>query len=135
MRFLKPLPTSLAILNLIAAFRVVAAPVAVETGKHSEISRRMQGFVDEGTISGAVTLVARHDRILEVAAVGYADIGKAKMMREDNLFWIALMTKPITAVAVLMLQDAGQLNVEDPVEKYLPEFKSQWLMQEKTTNT
>jgi CubicO group peptidase (beta-lactamase class C family) len=51
-------------------------------------------------------------------------------MRTDSLFWIASMTKPITATAVLMLQDEGKLSVEDPVEKYLPEFKNQWLIQD-----
>ena len=44
-------------------------------------------------------------------------------MRPDTIFWIASMTKPITATAVLMLQDEGKLSVDDPVEKYLPEFK------------
>src|SRR5262249_10938226 len=43
-------------------------------------------------------------------------------------------TKPITAVAVLMLQDRGKLNIEDPVERYLPEFRNQWLIQEAATN-
>jgi CubicO group peptidase (beta-lactamase class C family) len=50
-------------------------------------------------------------------------------MRPDNLFWIASMTKPITASAVLMLQDEARLSVDDPVEKYLPEFKNQWLIE------
>ena len=53
-------------------------------------------------------------------------------MRTDSVFWIASMTKPITAVAVLRLQDEGKLSVEDPVEKYLPEFKGQWLVSEKS---
>jgi CubicO group peptidase (beta-lactamase class C family) len=135
MRLLQRLPALPAILNVIAAFHLATASLPAETAKHEEISRRMNGFVDDGTISGAVTLVARPDRILELDAVGSADMGGAKPMREDSLFWIASMTKPVTAVAVLMLQDAGKLNVEDPVEKYLPEFKGQWLIQEKTTNT
>jgi CubicO group peptidase (beta-lactamase class C family) len=56
-------------------------------------------------------------------------------MRADTLFWIASMTKPITAIAVLLLQDEHRLNVEDPVEKYLPEFRNQWLTQDKSSNT
>lgn len=51
-------------------------------------------------------------------------------MREDDLFWIASMTKPMAAVCVLMLQNEGKLSVEDPVEKHLPEFKGQWLVNE-----
>jgi CubicO group peptidase (beta-lactamase class C family) len=135
MRLLKQLPALPGILTVLAAFHLSAAPVTAQTPKPGEICQRMKGFVDDGTIAGAVTLVARHDRVLELDAVGYADKGAAKPMREDSLFWIASMTKPITGVAVLMLQDAGKLNVEDPVEKYLPEFKGQWLIKEKTTNT
>jgi len=95
----------------------------------------MKAFVDDGTISGAVTLVATRDRVLSLDVVGQADLANQKPMREDSLFWIASMTKPIAAVAVLMLQDEGKLNVEDPVEKYLPEFKNQWLVKERSSNT
>jgi CubicO group peptidase (beta-lactamase class C family) len=53
-------------------------------------------------------------------------------MREDNLFWIASMTKPMTAVAVLMLQDEGKLSIQDAVEKHLPECKGQMLLAART---
>ncbi|MBI3415319.1 MAG: beta-lactamase family protein [Verrucomicrobia bacterium] len=108
--------------------------IAAQPASFAEVSRRMQAFVDDGTIAGSVTLVARHDQIASLEAVGFADLALKKPMRTDNLFWIASMTKPITAVAVLMLQDEGKLNVEDAVEKYLPEFKNQWLIEEKGTN-
>ena len=68
--------------------------------------------------------MATPDRIVHLDAIGKADIGEGKAMRPDAIFWIASMTKPITATAVLMLQDEGKLSVDDPVEKYLPEFKS-----------
>ena len=53
-------------------------------------------------------------------------------MRDDNLFWIASMTKPITALAVMMLQDEGKLSIDDPVAKHLPEFTGQLLVSEKS---
>ena len=87
------------------------------------IVERMRQFVDEREVAGAVTLVATPDRIVHLDATGMADIGNSKPMRPDTIFWIASMTKPITATAVLMLQDEGKLSVDDPVEKYLPEFK------------
>ena len=87
------------------------------------ISERMRRFIDDHEISGAVTLVATPDRIVHLDATGKADIAEGKPMRPDTIFWIASMTKPITATAVLMLQDEGKLSVDDPVEKYLPEFK------------
>ncbi|MGD0536137.1 MAG: serine hydrolase domain-containing protein [Verrucomicrobiota bacterium] len=91
------------------------------------VPARMQRFVDEGAISGAVTLVARHDRVLALAAVGVSDLATQRPMRKDDLFWIASMTKPMTAVAVMMLADEGRLSVDDPVEKHLPEFHNPWL--------
>ncbi len=102
----------------------------MDPAKLGEVRTSMQEFVNDGVISGAVTLVSRHGQIAGFEAVGLADIAKRKPMRPDNLFWIASMTKPITALAVLQLQDEGKLNVEDPVEKYLPEFKGLWLAAE-----
>jgi CubicO group peptidase (beta-lactamase class C family) len=100
-----------------------------------DIPARMQRFVDDRTIAGAVTLVARPGQVVALDAVGFADLTNKTPMRADSLFWIASMTKPITAVAVLMLQDEGRLSVDDPVEKHLPEFKNQWLVQERTSNS
>src|SRR5262245_26241670 len=113
----------------------LGAPANVASPKLAEVPTRMQAFVDDGTVSGAVTLVAHHGKIIGLDAVGLADLANKKPMRPDSLFWIASMTKPITAVAVLMLQDDGKLNVEDPVEKFLPEFKNQWLLQDKGANS
>ncbi len=94
------------------------SPTAIST-----ISERLRPFIDEREIAGAVTLVATPDRIVHLDAIGKADIAADKPMRTDSIFWIASMTKPITGTAVLMLQDEGKLSVDDPVEKYLPEFK------------
>ena len=104
----------------------------LDPGKLRQIRERMQTFVDDGTIAGAVTLVAGRGSIGSIEAVGFADIAEGKQMKEDSLFWIASMTKPVTAAAILMLQDEGKLSVEDPVEKHLPEFKGQWLLDSQT---
>ena len=82
----------------------------------------MQGFVEKGEVSGIVTLVASKERVLHVSAVGTSD-GVRKMQAED-LFWIASMGKPITAVAAGILVDEGKLKWDDPVEKFVPEFKN-----------
>jgi CubicO group peptidase (beta-lactamase class C family) len=82
----------------------------------------MRRVVDAREVAGAVTLVATPDRVVHLNATGQADLATDRPMRTDSIFWIASMTKPITATAVLMLQDEGKLSVEDPVEKYLPEF-------------
>ena len=95
----------------------------------------MQAFVESNTISGAVTLVARKGEIVSLDAVGLADMANKRAIRADSLFWIASMTKPITATAVMMLQDEGKLSVDDAVEKYLPEFKNQWLIDNRGSNS
>src|SRR5690242_6697214 len=84
----------------------------------------MRPLVGSKEVSGVVTLVATPDRIAHLDAKGKADIAADKPMRPDSIFWIASMTKPITATAVLMLQDEGKLSVDDLVEKHLPEFKA-----------
>jgi CubicO group peptidase (beta-lactamase class C family) len=83
----------------------------------------MQGFIDKQEVAGAVTLVADGEKILHVSAEGLADVKDNKPMATDTICWIASMTKPITGAAVLMMQEAGKLSVDDPVSKHLPEFK------------
>jgi CubicO group peptidase (beta-lactamase class C family) len=89
----------------------------------SAIHDRLEPFIVERELSGIVTLVAGPDSIVHLDAIGTADIASQQPMRADTIFWIASMTKPITATAVLMLQDEGKLSVDDAVEKYLPEFQ------------
>jgi CubicO group peptidase (beta-lactamase class C family) len=98
------------------------APRAAETAA-SAIAERLRPFVDKREISGAVAVVATPEGIIHLDAIGEADIKNSKPMRDDSIFWIASMTKPITGTAVMMLQDEGKLSVDDPVEKHLPEFK------------
>src|SRR5688572_21864962 len=88
--------------------------------KLAEVRKRMQAFVDDKTIAGAVTLVARNGQIAAIDTVGQADIANAKPMKPDTMFWIASMTKPITATAIMILRDEGKLSIDDPVEKHLP---------------
>ena len=70
-------------------------------------------------------LVASKDKVLDLETVGYADLEAKKPMAKDSLFWIASMTKAMTCTAMMMLVDEGKASVDDPVEKYLPEFKGQ----------
>jgi CubicO group peptidase (beta-lactamase class C family) len=121
--------TSLCWLTTVYSGTATPAP-ASETERLAAVPQALQRFVDDQTIAGAVTLVARHDRILRVDTIGQADLAQGRPMKADSLFWIASMTKPMTAVTVLMLQDEGRLSVDDPVEKHLPEFKGQWLLAE-----
>ena len=82
----------------------------------------MQEMIAKNEIAGAVTVVVTKDKVLHLETTGFADVAAKRPMTPDTLFWIASMTKPVTGVAVLMLQDEGKLTVADPVAKYLPEF-------------
>lgn len=123
---------SIAVLTAFAFCDIANAAVKFNKEKFNQIPQILQKFVDNKTISGAVALVADSESVLFCDAVGYSDLQSMRKMRKDDLFWIASMTKPITAVAVMILQDEGKLNINDPVEKYLPEFKNQWMIQERS---
>lgn len=99
-----------------------AASPRVDPVKLPAITNAIQKLIDKHEIAGAVTLLVSPDKILSFEAVGQADVAAGTPMRRDSIFWIASMTKPITATAILMLQDEGKLSVDDSVAKYLPEL-------------
>lgn len=88
------------------------------------VDAAMKRFVDEGQVSGAVTLVASGGKVVHLGAVGLADIDSGKEMLTHKMFSIASMTKPVTATAVMILQDEGKLNIDDKISKYLPVYKN-----------
>lgn len=106
---------------LTSAARAEDRPAAVSP-KLERVSAALRPFVERGEVTGAVSLVAHRERIIHLEAVGSADMKAGSHLREDALFWIASMTKPVVGVAVLMLQDEGKLSVDDPVSKHIPEF-------------
>ena len=120
---------------LIFALLMIATAVAQEmptakpesVGLSSErlerIATAVQRNIDDKRIAGAVTLVARHGHVVWVKAQGMMDREANKPMRPDAIFRICSMTKPITSMAVMMLYEEGRFLLDDPVSKYLPEFK------------
>jgi CubicO group peptidase (beta-lactamase class C family) len=109
-----------ALLLLPPAFSLAATPG--NEPANPAIRAAVQKFIDAQDISGAVIVVAAKDRFLAIDTIGLADIAKKTPMELDTLFWIASMTKPLTAVSILMLQDEGKLKLSDPVETFIPEF-------------
>jgi CubicO group peptidase (beta-lactamase class C family) len=87
------------------------------------ISKAVQQSIDDKRITGAVTLVARHGHVVWFKAQGLSDREAGKPMRADSIFRICSMSKPITSTAVMMLYEEGKFLLEDPISKYLPEFK------------
>jgi CubicO group peptidase (beta-lactamase class C family) len=91
----------------------------------------LRPFVEKHELAGAVGLVADKEKVLTVVTAGFADIAAKKPMEANTLFWIASQSKPITATAVMMLVDEGKIKLDDPIEKYLPEFRGQMVIAEK----
>jgi CubicO group peptidase (beta-lactamase class C family) len=85
----------------------------------------LQSFLDKHIAPGVVVLVASKDKVLDLEAAGYASLANKTPMRKDALFWIASMSKSLTGTALMMLVDEGKVRLDDPVEKFLPEFKGQ----------
>jgi len=94
----------------------------------------MQKFIDDGEISGSVTLVARDGEVVSFEALGASNLETGDRMEKDDLFWIASMTKPFAGVALMMLAEEGKLDINDEVEKHLPEFKGLWLVESKSNS-
>ena len=93
-----------------------------------QIPQAMQRFIDQKTVAGAVTLVSHGGNVTEFHALGMADIAAGRAMQKDTIFQIMSMTKPFTAVGIMMLAEEGKLALRDPVERYLPEFRGQQVM-------
>jgi CubicO group peptidase (beta-lactamase class C family) len=101
-----------------------APPAAV--GFSAERLRNLDGslrkLVDEGVLSGIVTLVLRHGKIVSTDTYGYQDIARKVPMRQDTIFRIYSMTKPITGVAMMKLYEQGKWHPDDPLSRHIPEF-------------
>jgi CubicO group peptidase (beta-lactamase class C family) len=116
--------------HLLPLFLACASSLFAE--KPVGVSGSLLPFIQSKTISGGVALVVSPDKVLALESQGFSDLEKQQPMQTDAMFWIASMTKPMTAMAVMMLVEEGKINIADPVAKYLPEFKDQMLAVEKT---
>jgi len=104
-------------------FAGVLAPVQTLPAKGtSEIDAVLQRAVQEGTVPGVVAFVATKDEILYHKAFGLRDVRGQKAMKEDTIFRLASMTKPLTSAAVMLLVEQGKLRLADPVSKYISSF-------------
>ena len=117
--------------SLLASAGQPTPPTGVNEAILSQIPQRIQHFIDNQTVAGAVTLVAHGNDVVEFHALGMADIEAGRQMQKDTIFQIMSMTKPVTAIGIMMLAEEGKLALRDPIEDYLPEFHNQRVM----TNT
>jgi CubicO group peptidase (beta-lactamase class C family) len=106
---------------------VPTAPKAEDVGMSTERLARIHDavarHVEAKDVAGAVSLVARRGKIVHFEAQGLADIEAKKAMMKDSIFRLASMSKPITAVAVMMMLEEGRIHLNDRVSIFIPEFK------------
>jgi len=124
------------ILLTLSALLFAAPPVITDIKKTgldpallAKIAARLKTFVDEGKAAGMVTLVARHGHVAAIDAVGYTDLETKQAIRPDAMFQLHSMTKPVVCLAVMMLLEEGLVHISDPIEKHLPEFRGQQVLE------
>lgn len=93
--------------------------------KLAALEKHFQEYVDEQKLAGLTTLVARKGRLVHLKSYGMLDKNASKPMRDDAVFRVYSMTKPITGVAMMLLWEEGKFKLDDPVAKYIPAFKDQ----------
>jgi CubicO group peptidase (beta-lactamase class C family) len=99
------------------------AKAGMSAGRLARIDTMIETAIAENRIPGAVALVARNGKIVHHEAYGLADNGTGRALKKDDIFRIASQTKAITATAVMMLWEQGRFQLDDPISKWIPEFK------------
>jgi methyl acetate hydrolase len=99
-----------------------ALPALSDTGK-AEIAKVATTATARGDVPAVVTMIVNRNGVMYEGAAGRQDVARGVALKSDSIFRIASMTKPVTSVAIMMLVDAGKVGLDDPVSKYLPEFK------------
>ncbi len=121
----------------LAGLVVVASPIAgaADGKKVSEAVRAaLRPYIESHSVAGVVTLVADRDGVIAADALGYADVADKTPMKADAVFWIASQSKPITSAALMILVDEKKVALDDPISKYLPEFREMWVLAEKDSD-
>ena len=111
--------------SLVAAGLLAITSAINHAADSAPLAPVLQSAVDKHLVAGTVVLVANKDRVLDLEAAGYSGLDAKTPMKPDAMFWIASMSKSYTGVALMMLVDEGKVKLDDPVEKYLPEFQGQ----------
>lgn len=97
--------------------------VGMSSERIKRLDEIMQRHIDQGDITGAVVAFARRGKLVHYQAYGLSDLEARTPMRKDNIFQMYSSTKVVAAVAVLMMVEEGRIRLEDPVSRYIPEFR------------
>lgn len=96
----------------------------VSSEKLELLNDTMHSFVDNNDISAIQTAILKNGKLIHFDSYGNSDISEKSTLKNDDIFRIASMTKPIVSVGLMMLHEEGKFELDDPVYKYIPEFKN-----------
>lgn len=88
------------------------------------LNQAMHSYVDDNELSAIQTAIVKNGKLIHFDSYGSSDISENDPLEEDDIFRIASMTKPIVSIGLMMLYEEGKFNLNDPVYKYIPEFKN-----------
>lgn len=117
---------------LIAALSMTTNAAEDEPPASPEVTAAMQPYLDKYKLAGLIALIAdKTGKVHYKNILGYADVEARKPMREDNLFWIASMTKMFAGASIMMLVDQGKVSLDDPVTRFIPQLEKWMVVEEK----
>ena len=96
--------------------------VGFSSKRLTRVNERMQSYIDDGKLAGALTMLARRNEVFHLQTYGVQAIESCVPVERDTIFRLYSMTKPITSVAVMMLYEEGHFSLDDPVGKFIPDF-------------
>ena len=105
----------------------LSAKTGPRDSKTSFAREVLQPFVDDGRLAGAISVFYK-DGVQETCCIGYADVSQKRPIKMDNVFMQCSQTKGFCGVTIAKLVEEGKLSLDDPVSKYLPEFKELWVL-------
>ncbi len=117
----------LLILSVLCSLLFFACTPSVRDSKTTYARDALKPFVDSGQLPGAISVFYK-DGVQETCCIGYADVAKKRPIRMDNAFMQCSQTKGFCGVTIAKLIEEGRLSLDDPVSKYLPEFKTLWVL-------
>ena len=124
-------------LFLLAAVLATTANLAAgnEPPASPEVTAAMQPYLDSYKLAGVIGIIAdKHGKIHYRNILGYADVEAKKPMSEDNVFWIASMTKMFAGASIMMLVDEGKVSLDDPVTRFIPQLEKWMVVEEKDSS-
>lgn len=123
--------TLLSITAFSQTFTAVSKPedAGMSTARLSKIDKLIEEHIGNKWIPGAVVFIARNGKVVYHKAYGYSDVENKTALKKDNIFRIASQSKAIASLAVMTLYEDGRFGLDDPISRYIPEFKSPKVLQ------